>query len=365
MKFKCRQELLLEELSVAARAISGKTTMPILEGVLVEAIDDIVRLTCTDSNFGIITQLEAEIEEEGSVVLPGKLFSEIVRTLDVGEVSVSTKTNNQTAIRCGQSRITLTGYDAAEYPPVAEIGGIVGITLPQKELREMIRQTTFSVATDEARPIFTGCLMEVEPGDTRIVALDGFRLALRHLACEHDGESFRALIPGRIFSEVGRILGDSGDVTIRRDETHISFDMGGTRVIVRMLEGEFIRYNQIIPQSSKSIVRLNRQRLAACIDRASLMARDNKNNLLRFKLEQDRMVLSANSEMGDVHEEIATELEGSELEISFNMRYMSDIMKVLDDEEITMHFNSAVSPCLIKPVEGDAYTYLVLPVRSI
>ena len=354
----------MSSLQTAIKAISGKATLPVLEGALLEAFDGMLRITCTDLNMGIVTQLEADIAEEGRVVLPGKLLGEIVRKLPVGDVDVSVAPNNAATIRCRGSRTTLAGFAAEEYPPLPALEVNESVTLPQSALRDMIRQTSFSIATEESRPIFTGCLMEVDGGCVNLVALDGFRLALRKLELEGGSSTFNALIPGKSLNEVARILGDEDEVTLKLDRTHVSFEIGDTRVITRMLEGEFIKYRSIIPATWTSLVRVNRQELAACIDRASLLAKDGKNNLMKFSVADNRMVITSNSEMGEAYEELDTVHTGDNLDISFNIRFMSDIMKVIDDEEVVPRFNSAVSPCVICPSEGDRYTYLVLPVRS-
>ena len=364
MRFRCRQELLMASLQTAIKAISGKVTQPIWEGALLEAFDGMLRITCTDLNMGIVTQLEADVSEEGRVVLPGKLLGEIVRRLPLGDVDVNVKGNNAATIRCMGSRMNIAGFPAEEYPPLPSPEAARSVTLPQSALKDMIRQTSFSVATEESRPIFTGCLMEVEETGVNLVALDGFRLALRHTELESSVGTFNALIPGRSLNEVARILGDDGDVELKLDKTHVSFEIGSTRVVARLLEGEFIKYRSIIPATWSSLIRVNRQELAACIDRASLMARDGKNNLMKFSVGDNKLVITSNSEMGDAYEELEAANTGDELTISFNIRFMSDILKVVEDDEIVMRFNSAVSPCVICPTEGDAYTYLVLPVRN-
>lgn len=364
MKIKCRQELLMSSLQTAIKAISGKVTQPILEGALLEAYDGVLRITCTDLNMGIVTQLEADVIEEGRVVLPGKLLGEIVRRLPMGEVSLEVLPTNAAKIRCMGSRFNIAGFAAEEYPPLPDPESANGITLPQKVLGEMISNTTFSVATEESRPIFTGCLMEVDGQSVNLVALDGFRLALRHADLDNPAGVVNALIPGKSLDEVARILGDEGDVVLKLDRTHISFEIGATRVVTRLLEGEFIKYRSIIPDKWTSKLRVNRKELAACIDRASLMARDSKNNLMKFTMGDGHLVITSNSEIGDAHEELECEHSGDALQISFNIRYMSDVMKHVDDEEVIMRFTSAVSPCVICPTDGSAFTYLVLPVRN-
>ena len=363
MKFTCRQELLVEALQTTTKAISNKTTMPILEGALIEAFDSALTITCSDSNMGIVTTIEAQITEEGRVVLPGKILAEIVRKMPVGEISVSVAQNYAATLKCRGSRATLSGFSAEEYPPLPALEASHSVSLGQSDLREMIRQTSFSIATEESRPIFTGCLMEIERDNCNVIALDGFRLALRKLPISSDSE-FNALIPGKTLNEVSRILGDEGEVKLTLDKTHISFEIGETRVIARMLEGEFIKYRSIIPATYATMIRVNRQELSNCIDRASLLAREGKNNLMKFSVNDEKLIITSNSEIGEAYEELYTDHSGENLDISFNIKYMSDIMKVIDDEEIILRFNSAVSPCVICPIDGDKFTYLVLPVRS-
>lgn len=364
MRFKCKQELFMTAIQTAIKAISGKTTAPILEGALIEAAEGLLKITCTDGNMGIVTKFEANTLEAGRVVLPGKLLGEVVRRLPIGEVDVSVTDSNAATLKCRGSRTTLAGFPAEEYPALPEVNAQEVVKLPQRELRDMIRQTSFSIATDESRPIFTGCLMEIDADNVNIVALDGFRLALRRLKLENGAGKFDALVPGKSLNEVARILGDEGEVKLSLDRTNISFEIGDTRVMTRMLEGEFIKYRSIIPTTWNCLVRVNRQELADCIDRVSLLARDGKNNLMKFTLAENKLVITSNSQMGDAYEEIEAGHTGSGLEISFNIRFMSDIMKVVDDDEIVLRFNSAVSPCVICPTEGDRYTYLVLPVRN-
>ena len=364
MKFNCRQELLMEALQICTKAISARSSMPILDGVLLEAYDQQLTLTCSDMNMSIVTNIEADVVEEGSVVLPGKLFSEIVRKMPISEINCSIAANNAATLRCNRSRATISGFAANEFPHLPEISVSNSISVPQSILRDIIRQTSFSAATDENRPIFTGCLMEIADGRLNMVALDGFRLALRNVEVE-SASDFSALIPGRSLNEISRILGDDGEAEIQLDNTHISFSLNGTRIIVRMLEGEFIKYRSIIPATSKTTLKVNRAELASCIDRASLLASEGKNNLMKFNIGDEKLIITSNSDHGESYEEVALmEQTGDPLVISFNIKYMSDIMKVIDDEEIIMRFNSAVSPCVIGPVASDSYTYLVLPVRS-
>ena len=364
MRFRCEVSKLMSGLSIANRALASRSSLQILEGVLLETCPQGLRLTCTDLALGIETVVAADIIEEGRAVLPGKLFGEIVRKLPDGTMEVSTNDNMAAQIRCQNSRTNLAGMNPLEFPelPQVEDGNLV--SLPQNVLRDTIQKTCFAIATDETRPILTGCLLEITAAEIRLVALDGFRLALRVVEHEQEIEPMQAVIPGKVLSELAKVLSDDeAPVGLNIGQTHLSVDMGVTRVVTRLLEGEYIRYRQILPADWQTRMKVQRDALEKAIDRASLIAREGKNNLVRFQISECQLTLSSNAELGDVEEQLDVDVEGKDIEIAFNVRYMSDVLKVLEEEEICLCFNSNVSPCVICPPEGNGYTYLVLPVR--
>lgn len=364
MHFSCNVADMSSGLSIVTRALAVRSPMQVLEGVLLETCEQGLRLTCTDLALGIETTIPAQIEAEGNAVLPGKLFHEIVRKLPGDTMQVQVSEQFTATIRYAQSRTTLSGMNPADYPELAQVQNASMLQMPQNTLRDMIQKTCFSIATDETRPILTGCLMEIDAEEIRLVALDGFRLALRCTHHEQKLEPMQAVIPGKVLAELAKILSD-GDapVSLHIGETHLSADMGQTRVVTRLLEGEFIRYQQILPTDWQTRIRVLREDLDHAIDRASLIAREGKNNLVKFHIEGHTLTLTSNAELGEVFEQMEILTEGKDLEIAFNVRYVSDILRVLEDEYITLRFNTNVSPCVICPPEGEKYTYLVLPVR--
>ncbi len=364
MQFQCQVSDLMNGLSIVNRALAVRSTMPILEGVLLETCPKGLKLICTDLALGIETTVPAQVAEEGRAVLPGRLFSEIVRKLPGGMVDVHTNENFFSVIKCQNSRTTLAGMNPLEYPELPQEEEASLVTMQQNMLRDIIQKTCFSIATDETRPILTGCLMEISPEEIRLVALDGFRLALRRVELKQQIDPMQAVIPGKVLAELAKVLSDSdAPVQLHIGRTHLFADMGDTRVVTRLLEGEFIRYSQILPTDWQTRMKVRRADLENAIDRASLIAREGKNNLVRFHIAEDKLLLTSNAELGDAQEEIDILIEGKDIDIAFNVRYVSDVLKVLDDEEICLRFNSNVSPCVICPPEGDEYTYLVLPVR--
>lgn len=363
MRFQCQVAELMNGLSIVNRALATRSTLQILEGVLLESCPEGLRLICTDLALGIETVVPAEISEEGRVVLPGRLFGEIIRKLPGGTMDMAVHENFSSIIRCQSSRTTLAGMSPVEFPdlPQVEDGNIVSIT--QKELRGLIQKTCFAIATDETRPLLTGCLMEIEPEEIRLVALDGFRLALRRVRHTQTLEAMQAVIPGKVLSELAKILSEEGEISLNIGRTHLSVDMGATRVVTRLLEGEYTPYRRILPTEWQTRIKVRREAFENAIDRAGLIAREGKNNLVRFHISEQCMTLTSNAELGDVQEQIDIMVEGKDINIAFNVRYLSDVLKVIDEEEICLRFNSNVSPCEICPVEGDSYMYLVLPVR--
>ena len=366
MRFILNTNELVGALSVTTHALSPRTTMPILEGVLLEASMDGLRVTCSDGAMTISSVVAATIEEEGRIVMPGRLFVDVVRKLPSAEMLFSASQNMIATIKCAGSRTTIAGKPADLFPSLPEISGESRVELPQPLLRDMIQQTSFAVSSDESRKILTGCLLEIAEGEVRMAALDGFRLAVRMAPISPALQQMRAVIPSKLLQELSKIVGGGEEdmVTMTFANSQLMAEIGGTTVYATLLEGEFIKYRQIIPTAWKTAVRiLDRGQLALCVERASLMAKESKTNLVTLTISDSLMTITSNSEMGDVYEEIQVETEGEGLKIAFNVKYVTDVIRAIEDDEFIMHFNSSISPCVIVPAEGTGYTYMVLPVR--
>lgn len=366
MRFTCPAEKLQTGLSIATRALSARSTLPIYEGVLLKSCEDGLRLTCSDGSITISTVIEADIAQEGSVVLPGRLFYEVVRKMPgSGIISATLSQGNSLTVRCMGSRTTIAGQSAGDYPALPQVSDAEPLMLPQPLLKSMIQQTAFAISSDETRMVLTGSLLEIQKGEARMVSLDGFRLGLRLERINADAPALSAIIPGKTLGEISKILlDDEGAMAMLLiGKNQLMITLGESQLYSTLIEGEYINYRQILPAQWQTRVRVNREELLSCVERASLMAREGKNNLILMKIEEGVMVITANSESGDAYEEIAVTTEGQPLNIAFNVKYVSDVLRVLDDEEIYLRFISGVSPCLICPVEGDAFLYLVLPVR--
>ncbi|MGI6189509.1 MAG: DNA polymerase III subunit beta [Clostridiales bacterium] len=365
MKFKCGQKNLSSAISTIQRAISSRITLPILEGFLIEAKENMLRLVGTDLDLITIqTYIPAEIIEEGSAVIPSRVFGDIIRKLPEADITLELQERFQIDIKCQNTFITIQGLDPDEYPEIEQVEGSKPIQIQQDIFKSMIQQSIFAVASDETRPILTGALVEIQNGSISMICLDGYRLALRKEILPEVYDNISMIVPGKALNEISRILtDDETNVTISVGGKHIIFDIGHTKIISRLLEGEFVNYKQIIPQEYKTRVKLDTLLLHQSIERASLMAQELENNLIKLNVQDDRLTITSNSEIGKIYEEIPIVLEGKNIEIAFNARYMLDVLKVTKDQEICLDFTSNVSPCIIRPIEGEAFCYLVLPVR--
>ena len=368
MQFTVNVQDLLEGLNTVTRALAARPAKPVLEGVLMEAEGDSLTLTCSDGSLTIETCIYADIREEGRTVLPGKLFTELARKLPGGEVTIKVGDNHAASIKCMSSKSNLAGMNPVEYP---EMGGVEQGTLvciPQKELKEMISRVVFAIATDESRQILTGCLLEVTQSEARMVALDGFRLAMQKVfqpfELPQGTELLKAVIPGRVLNELSKILSDEDEFCkLLIDKTRMQASFGNTKLSTVLLAGEYIDYRRILPLSFKTVVKADRVGVQNAIDRASLMAREGKNNLIRMAMSGETLSITSNAELGDVLEELDATLNGDPIEIAFNAKYITDVIRNITDDELCMHFNSNVSPCVVSPIDGDQYLYLILPVR--
>jgi DNA polymerase III subunit beta len=365
MKFVCSKSELLEGISAVQKAVTGKTTLPILEGILITAKNGELLLTATDLDLGIETKILSEVLQNGSVVLNSRLFGEIIRKLPDMDIEIQIDNTYNATILCDKSKFSLVGQSPDEYPELPVINENIMYNLPQDLLKNMIRQVTFAAAQDETRPILTGVLFEVRDRVLSMVALDAYRLALRRSNIDSLSE-INAVIPGKTLNEVGKLLLFSDeDVSITFTTNHILFSIGKTRVISRLLDGEFIKYRQIIPEEYKLRIKVNTRNLLDSIERASLLGKEGKTNLIKMDIKDENIVITSNSQLGNVYEEIPIVLEGTGLQIAFNSKYFIDVLKIIDVEEVYLEFSSSVSPCLLKIDENSDYTYLILPVRLI
>lgn len=365
MKFKCQQNILSSAINMVSKAVSSKTTLPILSGIYFEATNGALKVIGNDLNLSIETTMDAVTLEEGSVVIPARLFSELIRKLPNEEITFTINDNHVVDILCGDSSFKIVGLPGNEYPELPVIDNSNSFLIDKELFANMIRQTSFAISQDESRPILTGALLEIENGKFNMVAIDGFRMAIKKAIVKTD-LSKKAVVPGRTLNEINKLLSQSdskGDLRISFDDKQVLFSTGDLKVYSRLLAGEFINYNQILPNEYKSMAITDTDQFLTAIDRSFLMARENKNVAIKLEVKDDFIKITSNSEMGSSIEKVHIKLEGQDLEIGFNPKYLIDALKIIDSEDIRLEFVNNVSPCIIRPIDNDNYTYLVLPCR--
>lgn len=363
MRFTVDTAELNAAVATVSKALGVRSSVGILEGIYAEAIGDTLLLRCTDLSLQIEATLNADIQKQGACVLPGRLFSELVRRLPAEETLLSAD-KNTLFIESGRATTTMQVENAKDYISMPDVNREFSIAISKAALKNMIRQCIFATAQDDSKPILRGVLIELADGKMSMVALDGYRLAMRTEAVTVSGAAKNAVIPARGLLEISRILDDSDEmINMVFSATHVMIDMGHTRIITRLMDGEFIRYRQILPDSHTTHVRVNRTELLDSIERVSLMARESKKNHVKFSFEDGQVTITANSEIGASKEIVNIDRMGSDIDIAFNAKYFSDVLKVLDDEYVCLDMNTNISPCVVKPETGDEYYYLILPVR--
>lgn len=369
MKFKVAQEELSNGLQLVQKAVATRPTIPVLSGILVETGSEGLTLTATDQEIGVRVMIPAMVAGDGAFVFPSRL-GDIVRKIPFGEISFEVDdTNNTATITWERSRFVVHGYPAAEFPPLPEPPSEASFSLAKAELRRLIHQTGFAVAHDDSRPVFTGVLAAVADNTLRLVATDGFRLALAEGSLESSSSQVKAdcIVPGRALAEVARILGEESDGSVRISisENRAFFEAARARVVCRLIEGQFPPYNQVIPQQFVTKLTCATQALLSACERASLIAHE-VGQAVKFQINGTTLVISASkAELGNVREEVPVESQGDGLEIAFNPRYLIDGLRNITGEKTVYEFTGPLSPSCMRPADEaeGAFTYVVLPMR--
>ena len=365
MKFTCEKALLQAAISTTSRAVSPKSSIPALEGILVEAGSEL-RLTGYNLETGIRTTVPADIQEEGTLVLGARLFGEIIRKLPDDMVSFQAE-NYMVKIKCGMSEFNILGTDPEEFPELPTVEYQNSLILPQSKLKSMISQTIFAVSDNESRPIHTGSLFEVDGSGLTVVSVDGYRLALRHEAIEkkEGAPEFSFVVPGAALSEVEKICSDVDEpASVTQGARHVMFKVGDTMLVSRRLEGEFLAYRQAIPRNNTIIVEGDTRTLLSSIDRVSLIISDKLKSPLRCVFDNGVLKISTKTAIGDAYDQCPIQGDGEGLEIGFNNKYLMDALKAAPADKVRLELTTGVSPCVILPTEGEEkFLYMVLPVR--
>ena len=368
MKIVCYKDKIIKAINSVVKGVASKTTMPILEGILIQTNDKEIKLTTYDLEIGIEYVMECEVKEQGSTVVNAIMFSEIIRKLPDTEIHISINDKNLLEIECEGSLYKLATMNPEEFPELPKIEIENSIEIDQNVLKNMIRKTIFAVSNEETRPIFTGCLFEIENNKLSLVAVDGFRLALRSIYLNKQTNNFKAVIPGKTLNEVNKIISDSFDpVKIGVSKNQALFEMDNCKVVTRILDGEFLNYKNVIPNNWETRIKVKKSSVQNSFERISLISASSvekeKKYPVKVQVEIGKVTISCTNQTGDAKEELYVSTEGKNLEAGFNPKYFLDSLKAIDDEEVNIEFGSSISPCLIKSVENNDYTYMILPIR--
>ena len=365
MKFSCEKALLQAAINTASRAVSAKSSIPALEGLLLQA-DRTLTVSGYNMQTGIRTTVEADIVSGGSLVLSARLFGDIIRRMPDDIVVFSSDEKLNVKLTCGDASFEILAISAADYPELPEVEDEYSISIQQKVLRAMIGETRFAVSTNEARPIHTGSLFEIGEHGLTMVSVDGFRLALRREPLEKiEGGAFRFVAPGSALGEVEKICEETDDLaTITLGNRHLLFEVGSTELICRRLEGDFLDYKSAIPRNNPITVIAETRSLINSIDRVGVVISDKQKSPVRCVFDMDKVYLSAKTGNGEAKDVCVIAGDGTGLEIGFNNRYLLEALKYAPAETVKIELNTGISPCIIVPTEGEEnFLYMVLPVR--
>ena len=370
MKIIFEKDKMIKALNSVTKAVAIKTTMPILEGILIQTNNNDIKLTCYDKELGIEYIIkDNNVLEQGSIVVNAIMFSEIIRKLPNINITISINDNNLLVIECEGSLYKLATMDPEEFPQLPEINVENSIELEQNTLKDMIRKTIFAISTEENRPVFTGCLFEVKNNKLNVVAVDGFRLAWKSKVLNTKTNDFEAVIPGRTLQEINKILADSFDlIKLGISKNQALFEIENCKIVTRLLDGEFLKYSDVIPKKWETRVRVNKNLISNCFERISLISSSSiekeKRYPVKINIEVGKIKISCTNQTGDAKEELFTTTEGQDLEAGFNPKFFLDVFRNIDDEDVFIDFGTSISPCIIKSVEDDGdYQYMILPVR--
>ena len=366
MKLTCSKDLLLQYINIVNKAVSNRTTLPILECILLTVDENGFIMTTNDLEIGIRTApIEANIEEKGEVAIEARIFNEIVRRLNGESITIETDENFAVTILSGSSEFHIMGQSGDDFPDLPQVEQEKIYSMGQTKLRDMIRQTIFSIAQDGTKPILTGELFELKQDSVNVVSVDGYRISFRKDSLISGSGETEVIVPGKTLSELNKILSQEEDDTlsIYPTDKHILFDLGNAVMVSRLIAGDFIRYEQSFSEDYKTKMIVNKNELIQALERASLVSRDNRKTPVRLTLHKGGMEINARSDMGTAHESVVAEVEGDDLSIAFNPRYLIEALRSIEDESVKLIFMASLSPCTILPVEGDIFKYLILPLR--
>lgn len=364
MKVVCSKTNLLNGVQIVSKAVPSKTTMSILECILIEAEGSTIKMTANDMELGIETTIEGNVIEKGMIALDAKIFLEIVRKLPDNDVTIDTDSSYKTTITCEKAKFNIIGKSGEDFSYLPEIERRDSILISQFTLKEVVRQTIFSISDNDNNKLMTGEFFEIKGDNLRVASLDGHRISIRNIKLKNSYPDKKVVVPGKTLSEISKILGGDTDkdVSIFFTDNHILFEFDQTVVVSRLIEGEYFNIQQMLSSDYETKVRVNKKEFLNCIDRATLLVKEGDKKPIIITITDEGMELKINSTVGSMNEEIDITKSGKDLMIGFNPKFMIDALKVIDDEEIDMYMVNPKAPCFIRDAQEN-YIYLILPVN--
>ena len=364
MKLICSKSNLLHGVNIVSKAVPTRTTMAILECILIDASANEIKLTANDMELGIETKIEGEIAERGVIALDAKIFSEIVRKLPDSEVVIETDASFKTIITCEKAKFNIVGKSGDDFSYIPYIERNESIDLSQFTLKEVIRQTIFSIADNDNNKLMTGELFEINENQLKVVSLDGHRISIRNIELKNSYQHKKVVVPGKTLQEVSKILPGSAEEEVHMflTDNHIVFEFDQTTVVSRLIEGEYFKIEQMLSSAYETKIKINKRELLSCIDRATLLVKEGDKKPIIMNVTDGNMELKINSFIGSMNEDIDIAKEGKDILIGFNPKFFIDALRVIDEEEISLYMVNPKAPCFIKDDEGK-FIYLILPVN--
>ena len=364
MKLICSKANLLKGVNIVSKAVPTRTTMSILECILIDASTNEIKLMANDMELGIETKIEGTVEERGIIALDAKIFSDIVRKLPNSDVTIETDSSFKTIISCEKAKFNIVGKSGDDFSYIPYIEKNEAIVISQFTLKEVIRQTIFSIADNDNNKLMTGEMFEINENQMKVVSLDGHRISIRNIELKNNYEHRKVVVPGKTLQEISKIIpgGVDDDVLIYLTNNHVVFDFDTTTVVSRLIEGEYFKIDQMLSSDYETKVKINKRELLDCIDRSTLLVKEGDKKPIIMNISNNSMELRINSFIGSMDEEIDIEKEGKDILIGFNPKFFIDALRVIDEEEVSLYMVNPKAPCFIKD-DDDKFIYLILPVN--
>ncbi len=366
MKLTVTRKELYEGLQIVSRAVSTQTTLPVLKNVLIQPGDGVIKLSATDLELGVEVLVPATVSEGGSLTVPAKTFSEIIAALPEADVSLAADEHETLIICCRRSEYRINGLTAEDFPALPEVGGSVSLQVPQAQMKEMIRQTALAASDDDTRPILTGICVVLTGGKLRLVATDTHRLAVRTAPVPEATAETTVIVPARAMNELLRVLGDgeSAPLAVSVDTNQVLFKTERVTLVSRLIEGQFPRYERVIPGNHTRRLTIPRDDFQSALRRARIVARDAAaKDRVVLEASGESLIISAVGDGGKAHEEFEVAREGDEISIAFNVNYMLEVLGVLDCEGVFLELTEPLAPAVLRPVDGDDYLMVIMPMQ--